>query len=444
MNKIIRTIYFLVLISSSLFSPFSSSAQETNLTFQYSCIKDYGSIADMNRKAGSQDKVVNSEDGKTAYIVRSVSVKSESHLLQLMGVSAPEGLTDLQNGLLETYRFSANADLMKLKERLPKGTGNINVELVDINGFTNPSQYPNLRKDFWPQNSTTSSYNGKKYVSSSNIRISGTDCIGYGPSAAKTMQATFAHEFGHSLDLTAVQMGDYGFDNSHFANEKIATQASFAEGFANFIKMLFFPEEEQRYRRSLSTIKIERPEGGYDEYQISDGMLKGEEYLDVEAINALIFTKLADELPDGKKIVLDSFEKHNSRGNRMALFLRNFIKDYPLHAEKVAEVLNRETYGNLSDEEFRKILGSNSGTERFLAGRSKGKGDSIALPPPTRREAPSYKPGTIFKWKDADGNMHFTDTPPSGDFEFTTMGSEPMRGRDAEIDNAGDNPFNFR
>lgn len=453
MKKNSHSFVLLLLIFAFIFVPFVSSAEPIKLDFQYSCIKDFGTIADIQKKAGADDIVVESADKQNAYLVRTVSVKSEAHLLQLMGADDESKLTDLQKGLLETYRFTGKGELDNFAREYPGATGNIDVDLVDINGFTDKSRFPNIEKDFWPINSRYWTRNGDEFRLDSRIRISGTDCLGYGPAAAEAMKGTFTHEFGHSLDLTNSEAKNpYGKDGSHYLNEKIDSAASFAEGWANFIKWLFSPskeEEEKNLRNSLKTIKIERPEGGYDEYKISDGMLNGEEYLDVEAINALIFTKLSSELPHGKIKVFASFAKHNKSKNRMALFLQNFIKDYPQYARETAQILNRETFGNLKDDDFRKILGYNSDVEKYLAERQQ---DNIAIEQPVKepepvktvREAPSYPAGTVFKWKDSRGNLHFTDRPPPEGYEFTVMSPEPDHGNAPVVENVGDNPFDFR
>jgi len=406
---------FFCIIAGSLFAAVTQSTT-------YSVITRYGSVQELMRATGSNETLVESADGRNAYLVRSVQVRDEAHLLQLMGGDESR-LTDLQRGLLETYRFSSHQKFNELKPRYPGGKGSIKVELMDITGYEDTGRYPKIRDDFWPQNAKVYRYENGAYNVHSEMRISGANCIGYGPNAAEQMKGTYAHEFGHALDLTAIEHDGYGFDDNHYFNEKTAPKASFAEGFANFIKALFFPQEENYTRNSLQTVKIEKPEGGYDTYPIAGGQISGEDFLHVEAINALIFTRLARELPDGEKLVLDSFSKHNNRDNRMAAFLKNFVKDYPQHAFTAAQILDRETFGNLTAAQMRAILGQSSNVERYLSSRGNqtGSGSTPTVNPPTTVSPPVvHRPGTIYQWKDANGVMHFTDSPPPPGVEYKT------------------------
>lgn len=445
MYKKLTCAILLLLAVMMIVQPASATPAAVKISATYSVVTGYGPTASFTRELAPGEKIVDSLDKGNSYKVRTVQIRDEAHLMQMMGAASEAELTDLQRGLLETYRFSSAQGIDDLKPRLPGNTASINLNLVDITGYTDTTIYKRVKDDFWPQNSRIYRFSDGEYKINSEIRISGTDCLGYGPDAAKAMKSTFAHEFGHSMDLTATQAGAYGPDNSHYINEKIETQASFAEGFANFIKMLFFPDEEPGFRESVKTIKIERPEGGYDEFPIADGKLVGEGYLDVEAINTLIFTRLAAELPQGQKLVLDSFQKHNQRENRMSRFLQNFIKDYPMHATTVADILNRETYGRLSDAEIRLILGNNPGVERFIATRS---GATVPVVAPPAKNTPStqvHRPGNIFKWKDANGNWQFTDSPPPPGTDYTILAkvAEPQRGRPADLNNPGSNPFDL-
>jgi len=158
-----------------------------------------------------------------------------------MGANEENSLTDLQKGLLESYRFAMSQNFDSLKQRVPGASPSVTLNLVDVNGYNDTVRYPKIVDDFWPQNSRIYRYSGNNLEMSSEIRISGTDCFGYGSETAATMKKTFAHEFGHSMDMTSIENGAYGYDGAHYINEKIEPKASFAEGFANFIRMIFFP-----------------------------------------------------------------------------------------------------------------------------------------------------------------------------------------------------------
>ncbi|MDD3145657.1 MAG: DUF4124 domain-containing protein [Candidatus Riflebacteria bacterium] len=435
---ILLAVVIALVFSASMVPVFAA----TSLTTTYTVITEYGLIASFPANLAPGEKLVKSGDNLHAYRVKTVPVRDESHLLQLMGAASEAELTDLQKGLLESHRFAVSNSFDNLKTRVPGTSPGINLELVDITGYTDTSRFTTIKEDFWPQNSRVYKYSDGGYDLHSDIRISGTDCLGYGTETARTMQSTFAHEFGHALDKTFTEADAYGPDGAHYINEKIETKASFAEGFANFIMMLFFPEKEPEFRESIRTIKIERPEGGYDEFPIADARLAGEGYFDVEAINTLIFTRLAAELPDGRRLVLDSFQKHNQRDNRMGMFLKNFVSDYPEHAEAAARILDRETLGKLSDAEMRQILGSSRGIEKFISSRAVNEQVSDSSPA-ENTGSPGHKPGTIYKWKDAAGNWQFTDQPPPQGVEYTTRSraAEPGKASPVTIENPDASPF---
>ncbi len=260
----------LLAIFSACFAP-SIWAAETTVTTSYTAITAFGPVNTLQQNVPEGEKVIISADGQNAYRVKTIKVTDEAHLIRLMGAATENELTDLQKGLLETYRFARQAEFDSLKTRIPGQSKAIDLNLVDITGYTDTSRYTKITDDFWPQNSRTYRRSSDGFELHSEIRISGTDCLGYGSDTARSMQSTFAHEFGHALDKTFTEANAYGHDGAHYVNEKIEPKASFAEGFANFIKMLFFPEEEKEFRDSLKTVKIERPQGGYDEYPIASG-----------------------------------------------------------------------------------------------------------------------------------------------------------------------------
>lgn len=448
MHKVSLKLFIMVFAYLLAFQPLFAAAQSATT---YTAITGYGTIADVTRTAVNGESIINSADGVNAYKVRNVPVRDAQHLLALMGASNESELSDLQRGLLETYKFSQTQGFTDLGPRIPNITEKITLNLVDIAGYTDTTRFPKVKDDFWPVNSSVYRHNGNEYVLNSEIRISGTDALGMGSDTVERMKGTYAHEFGHSLDLTVAESGAYGFDGTHYVNEKIKPQASFAEGFANFIKWLFFQDSEQEYRQALRTVKIERPDGTYDEYPFAGDQLDGENVLNVEAINTLIFAKLATELPNGRTLVLDSFQKHNHRENRMSNFLQNFLKDHPMHGSIVASILDRETKGKLSVEQIRQILGSNPGVESYIANRSTVKTEVPATIAETTTPAEpavqiiNHRNGVIYKWKDADGNWQFTDQPPPANVDFTTRSRspEPGRGREVSIESDGNNPFNI-
>lgn len=434
-----RTVFIAFMLFAAILQAFEQQAV-------YTVITGYGNTSEISQSLGPGESLIESKDNTKSYKVKTVTIQNEGHLLELMGAQSENELTDIQKGLLETYRFSKSQGIADLYPRVPDSTEKITLNLVDIAGYEDQQRFPNVKNDFWPVNRSTYRYNGRNYVINGEIRISGTDVLGFGPAAAERMKATYAHEFGHSLDLTRIEENAYGHDEAHYINEKIKPKASFAEGFANFIRWLFFGEStEEEFRDSLQTVKIEKPEGGYDEYPVTTENLVGEDYLNIEAINTLIFARLSTELPNGREVVLNSFQRHNSAENRMSGFLKNFIKDHPEHALTVAQILDRETFGRLSSAEIRLILGNSAGVENYLATRSGATPATVASATEPVNSGFVHTPGMIYKWKDANGNWQFTDHPPPSGVDFTTRtrSPEPERGREIKIEKSTSNPFDL-
>ncbi len=164
-------------------------------------------MASFPRELPPGEKLVLSSDKINAYRVKTLPVQNEAHLLQLMGANEENSLTDLQKGLLESYRFAMSQNFDSLKQRVPGASPSVTLNLVDVNGYNDTVRYPKIVDDFWPQNSRIYRYSGNNLEMSSEIRISGTDCFGYGSETAATMKKTFAHEFGHSMDMTSIENG---------------------------------------------------------------------------------------------------------------------------------------------------------------------------------------------------------------------------------------------
>jgi len=69
---------FFCIFAGSLFAAVTQS-------MTYSVITRYGPVQELMRATGSNETLVESADGRNAYLVRSVQVRDEAHLLQLMG-----------------------------------------------------------------------------------------------------------------------------------------------------------------------------------------------------------------------------------------------------------------------------------------------------------------------------------------------------------------------
>ncbi|MGM0601438.1 MAG: hypothetical protein ACQETH_16625 [Candidatus Rifleibacteriota bacterium] len=303
------------------------------------------------------------KDENIAYDVQRTRVKSESHLLQLMGAENVDDLSDGQLALLAVYRHSKSK---AIQERTPFGyRSNIKVILSDTTGFDNSDDNPHVRRDFWP-------YSQGKLIQMSSSRYNF-------PGSDKDAQSTFVHEFAHSMDRTIKEfIHPYGKDDSHYTNEKTRPRTAFVEGWAEFNEMLDSEDEVSSMHRSIKRIKIEsKSEAGEYEYIDADSPdIAGLDLLSVEGINANILYRLSTEIPDGRNKVFKTF-----KGTRWKLFRnlksfsRAFARKYPEDAAKLAEIFDGETHGKLSERELKHYAGSSDDVKEYIAGR----GDEVQV-----------------------------------------------------------------
>lgn len=407
------------------------SAQNSQFTFTFKVVREFGPIEQMRRKRGPNEVLQEASDGQNAYILRKTAVTSESDLLRALGTD--EGsLSDTQKGLLEAYRFSQTQVIRDFHQYHPKELREISIDLVDTNGFEDATLYPTARKDFWPNN--------VRYIGSGSTRsvilISGVSSRGSGPETAEDMKVTFSHEYGHSLDRTRIEADGYGPDDSHFKNEVIAEKAAFAEGFAGFFESLLFPAARDRIRRSVEWIRYENTAGNYVTHNARSEDVKGPDLLRVEGVNAMLLYRLAKEVGSGFAKVFAAFSKSNSSDNTMPKFLKTFAELHPADGAILAKILDEETYNKLTDQEIRQILGNGAGVQSYLRQRSGGSAPTGAetvrpVPAPTNS---GRRP--MYKWVDSSGGIHFSDSPPPAGVKYEVKSSERI-----QVDNPSGNPF---
>ena len=316
------------------------------------------------------------KDENIAYEVQRTKVKSEKHLMQLMGAKSEDDLSDGQLALLAVYRHSKS---QAIQQRTPYGyRSKIRVILSDTTGYDNREEYPNTTKDFWPY-----SQGRLIQMSSNRYNFSGSD---------KDAKSTFVHEFAHSMDRTIKEfIHPYGKDDSHYTNEMTRPRTAFVEGWAEYNEMLDSEDEVDSMHRSIKRIKIESDSeaGDYTYYDADSPDISGLDLLSVEGINANILYRLTTEIPDGREKVFKTF-----KGTRWKLFRnlksfsRAFARKYPEDAAKLAEIFDQETHSKLSERELKHYAGSSDAVEEYIATRgeevtvAEGSADRAKSPTP--------------------------------------------------------------
>lgn len=297
------------------------------------------------------------KDQNIAYKLKRTKVKSEAHLLELMG--AKDGdvskLANGQRALLAVYRHSQS---QSVKDRMSVSyRSKIGVMLTDTTGFDDSVKYPQVENDFWP-NST-----GHMIQMSSNF-------FNYGGSEDDA-KSTFVHEFSHSCDRTVKELiKPYGKDGRHSCNELTRNRSAFVEGWAEFNEMLDFPYERSRIQNSIRNIKIEKANGEYNKVSATDASLTGKDLMNVEGVVANIFYRMSTELPDGRAKVFASFKNTNIYWRSTRMMLKEYVAKNPGDARAMAAILNEETHGKLSDADMIYYLGSVGGVKEFIGTRS--------------------------------------------------------------------------
>jgi hypothetical protein len=297
------------------------------------------------------------EDSNIAYKVRRTKVKSEAHLLELMGAESENDLTDGQKSLLAVYRHSKSE---AIKERMAYGyQSKLRVMLSDTTGFDNANDYPHVRRDFWP-------YSHGNLIQMSSGRYN------Y-PGSESDSRSTFVHEYAHSMDRTIKEfIHPYGKDDLHYVNELSKPRAAFVEGWAEFNEMLDSEDEADYMQRTINRIKIESKseKGEYTYYDADSPEISGKDLLSVEGINANILYRISTEIPDGREKVFETFTSTRWKLFRnLKSFSRAFARKYPEDAAKLTEIFDNETHGKLSQQELMHYAGDSDAVKDYIAQR---------------------------------------------------------------------------
>ncbi len=304
-----------------------------------------------------------SEDHNIAYDVKRVKVKSEAHLLELMGVKDESKLTDGQKALLAVYRHSTSdniKDRMKYSYR-----DKINVILSDTTGFDDPGKYPHVTKDFWP------------YSSGATIQMSSGRYNW--PGSDSSARSTFVHEFAHSFDRTIKEfIKPYGADGTHYANELTRPRTAFVEGWAQFNEMLDSADKVRQINNTVSLIKVENKKKAGDYTNVEPETLSGTQLLSVEGINAVILHRIATEVPGGKDKVFKAFTSTSWRLFRdLSTITKQLCRQNPGDIAAIARIIDERTLGKLSDKQFMEYIGSSDAAKEFLKNRKKATEEAV-------------------------------------------------------------------
>ncbi|PKL49439.1 MAG: hypothetical protein CVV42_05490 [Candidatus Riflebacteria bacterium HGW-Riflebacteria-2] len=297
------------------------------------------------------------EDHNIAYDVNRVKVKSEAHLLELMGVKDESQLTDGQKALLAVYRHSTSDNV---KDRMQYSYRNkISVILSDTTGFDDPGKYPHVTDDFWP-------YSSGMTIQMSSGRYNW-------PGSEASARSTFVHEFAHSFDRTIKEfIKPYGKDGSHFANELTKPRTAFVEGWAEFNEMLDSSDKVRQITNSVSFIKLEDKNKAGTYTNVEPESLTGAQLLSVEGINAIILHRIATEVPGGKDKVFKAFTSTRWKLFRdLSTITKQLCRQNPDDIAAIAQIIDERTLGKLSDKEFKSYIGSSAAAREFLENRKK-------------------------------------------------------------------------
>jgi hypothetical protein len=303
------------------------------------------------------------EDHDIAYDVKRVKVKNEKHLLELMGVADESKMTDGQKALLAVYRHSTSQNI---KDRMKYSFRNkINVILSDTTGFDNPADYPHVTRDFWP------------YSSGATIQMSSGRYNW--PGSEDTARSTFVHEFAHSFDRTIKEfIKPYGKDGSHFANELTRPRTAFVEGWAQFNEMLDSSDKVRQINNTITWVKIEDKNKAGTYTNVEPDTLTGKELLSVEGINAVILHRIATEVPDGKDKVFSAFTSTSWKLFRsLKTITSQLCKKNPDNIAAIARIIDEQTLGKLSDNEFKEYIGSSDAAKEFLKNRGNATEEAV-------------------------------------------------------------------
>ncbi len=229
---------------------------------------------------------------------------------------------------------------------------------VDADDDGNPDTDEKARDEegVWPHRSGNSIYISNSY-------------LGSYPNDAN-VQRLIIHEYSHSQDRTGRGSGDYGPDDSHFADEILynhgggwrfwdrghySERAAFSEGWANFTPILFDPDRRDAVAASVENVRRETEKGKYEEKDWAEASY--EELIAVEYINSLILYDIFRYVPGGADKITEAFQSTNRRGRNLRTVLQEIVKEHPEDAFAIAGIFDAYTHFNAPDKVLDEMLG---------------------------------------------------------------------------------------
>ncbi|MBF0407152.1 MAG: hypothetical protein HQM10_07355 [Candidatus Riflebacteria bacterium] len=292
------------------------------------------------------------------YLSETFQCSSKDEVEKLLKEWSGGELDNAQKKIVEMVGYGKDkltTDLMTLgKKNKGKDDRDIIVKIYDSSLVENELGKKFFMKEFWPSSSGDTIKFPIAYVSS----------VGGNPSKI------LVHELSHAIDNNRRESGSYGPDGDHSPSEITMPRSAFVEGWAEYNTLYAFPGKDGDASKGFETVlnagvRIESSKGKYDKY--SAEKVTGEEILSTEGVNALILHKISAEF--GRKKLEKAFLDSNSKKTTIGDFLSSFVKLYPDSLKKVFNILNKETFGILSDSKITEILGDGKTVETFLKNR---------------------------------------------------------------------------
>ena len=351
-----------------------------------------GNVSRVYTLSDGEHKWYSDRNKNLVYNVNRVKVKSEEHLMELMGVSSEDEMTNGQKAMLACYR-TAKSDAIKERSNIAyhdkinvilTDTTNSDLTYTDAQGKEKSVSLSDFQHDFWSWSNgstihmATHNYNGSNSVADAT--------------------STFLHEYCHSIDRTIKELiKPYGKDGSHYGDEMSGKRAAFVEGWAEYNEMIESDAEAQNYLSQMATVCVElkdkdlknytfdpdkewsKEQGGWfcngiSTYTyVSAQDLTAEELWKCEAYNRAALYRIATEIPNGKQKIYDAFK--STRWNLfrdLTTVVKKLCKENPDDIATIGKILDELTYGKMSDKEMKKFIGTSKEAKAFLADRAAG------------------------------------------------------------------------
>lgn len=336
---------------------------------------------------GSFIKVQSSHNPDVTYVVKRQIISTEEELFDAMGVTGMDdpSITKGQEAMVAAFRSAKSESLKERTEATYKPV--LDIVLVDNSAYKGDKKYIDpdgneqtvsdfdFRHDFW-----SNSCGNKIEMSTSNYS---------GKNAYNDAMSTFLHEYCHSIDKITHDKYKYGKDGTHYGDEMTSPKAAFVEGWAEYNEMIEYGYSYDSYAPALATVCVELSddelagytfdpklrwkavEGGWFTNDVSTytyklaTSLSAEELMKCESYNRMLLYQLATStsgIENGKEKVFNAFMKvREKRTGTMADFIQQLCKDNPGDIGKIAEILDKLTYGKMSNDMLKQYLGySNS------------------------------------------------------------------------------------